>query len=113
MSKPKYLYENFPYCKDCPNKEENKTVCAEYWRPGTGTKEGFPIKQADGTLWNCPKDTVLKYKDTLIVDEFKEIGKPLEELLSKGKQNNRTDKREYKEYHGSLGTFNVNDKEVV
>ena len=56
--KIKIIGNGLPYCEDCPN--ENKSVCASYWRPQTGTKHGFPIIQEDGSIWNCPKDSFVK-----------------------------------------------------
>ena len=52
-----YDYTNLPYCADCPLPDnlEDKTECALYWRPETGTKTGSPME--DG--WNCPKDSLL------------------------------------------------------
>ena len=54
-----YDYTNLPYCADCPFPDdlEDKTKCALYWRPETGTKTGFPTE--DG--WNCPKDGLLAW----------------------------------------------------
>lgn len=51
-----YDYSNLPKCLDCPmpNNVEERTECALHWRPGTGTKEGFP--KEDG--WECPKDSI-------------------------------------------------------
>lgn len=48
-------YENLPKCDGCVIPEKigsTKLVCALYWRPGTGTKVGFPDK--DGN--ECPRD---------------------------------------------------------
>ena len=50
-----YDYTDLPYCRDCkiPMEQEERYECALHWRPQTGTKTGFPMK--DG--WNCPKDS--------------------------------------------------------
>lgn len=50
-------YRNLPRCKGCPlmikMSEYERFDCAMYWRPGTNTKEGFPLE--DG--WECPRDS--------------------------------------------------------
>lgn len=53
-----YDYDNLPKCQSCPinKKREERVKCALYWRPGTGTKAGFP--KDDG--WECPRDSVPK-----------------------------------------------------
>lgn len=51
-----FNYEKLPKCEGCPifEKGDDRTRCALHWRPGTGTKAGFPKK--DG--WECPRDNV-------------------------------------------------------
>ena len=52
-------YNNLPKCRNCPIPEligVDKFDCAIHWRPGTGTKFGFPTK--DGI--ECPRDSLEK-----------------------------------------------------
>lgn len=55
-----FNYEKLPKCEGCPifEKGDDRTRCALHWRPGTGTKAGFPKK--DG--WECPRSDTEKYK---------------------------------------------------
>ena len=49
-------YNNLPKCDSCPFPAHigiSKLECALHWRPGTGTKFGFP--DADGK--ECPRDS--------------------------------------------------------
>ena len=48
-------YDKLTKCKDCeyPASKMAKQQCSLQWRPGTGTKTGFPTE--DG--WECPRDT--------------------------------------------------------
>lgn len=56
----KTIGNGLPYCEDCPCPDDGKSDCALHWRPQTGTKHGFPIQHEDGSLWNCPKDSVVR-----------------------------------------------------
>ena len=50
-----FNYNDLPKCRNCSIPEMSgisKFDCAIHWRPGTGTKFGFPTK--DGL--ECPRD---------------------------------------------------------
>lgn len=54
-----FNYFRLPKCEGCTCPTDGyppkgrKYDCAMYWRPGTGTKTGFP--RPDG--WECPRDS--------------------------------------------------------
>ena len=50
-----YNYNDLPKCRGCELPElfgMEKYDCAIHWRPGTGTKTGFPDKNGN----ECPRD---------------------------------------------------------
>ena len=55
-----FNYKDLPRCRGCTMPEDlrwdkngfDRYDCALYWRPGTGTKTGFPME--DG--FQCPRD---------------------------------------------------------
>lgn len=58
-------YNNLPKCRDCPVPKMfgiDKLDCAIHWRPGTGTKYGFPTK--DGL--ECPRDSLDKFTEMTV-----------------------------------------------
>lgn len=63
-------------CLDCilPKSLEEKQMCGLHWRPGSGTKVGFPV---DG--WECPKDTLIKIQ---AIKERRTVSDILNELIA-------------------------------
>lgn len=55
-------YNDLPKCRECQIPEMagvDKYDCAIHWRPGTGTKFGFPTR--DG--FECPRDAFEKSQE--------------------------------------------------
>ena len=51
-----FNYNDLPRCRGCKLYEimgMEKVQCSLYWRPGTGTKTGFPDKYGN----ECPRDS--------------------------------------------------------
>lgn len=74
-------YENLPKCHGCPlmGEGDERTRCALYWRPGTGTKRGFPTE--DG--WECPRSDEAKLKDIPIEAQKQRANSYLDLFLQK------------------------------
>ena len=56
-------YKNLKKCEGCTlfEKGDDRTNCAIYWRPGTGTKTGFPMENG----WECPRDFTKQTKSKM------------------------------------------------
>ena len=64
-------YNDLPKCRGCTFPQivgMNKFDCAIHWRPGTGTKAGFPTK--DGL--ECPRDSLDKLAEITVESSNKE-----------------------------------------
>lgn len=66
-----FNYNDLPKCRNCPAPEilgVDKVDCAIQWRPGTGTKYGFPTK--DGL--ECPRDSLDELTEITVESSNKE-----------------------------------------